>query len=125
MLHVSNGYLGSSAFGMAVVELRTTGRSSGLARSTILTAPIYEQHRVVLVASKGGDDRDPQWYRNILADSHVELTHKRVRTKMRARVASDDEASVLWPQVIRAYRPYASYQRRSSRQIPLVICEPI
>lgn len=57
---VGGAVLGS-AFGMPVVELHTTGRTSSLPRSTMLTAPVAGDDRVVLVASKGGDDRDPDW----------------------------------------------------------------
>ena len=63
-----------SAFGMPVVELHTVGRKSGQPRSTMLTAPVTEGDRVVLVASKGGDDRDPDWYRNLIAHPDIELT---------------------------------------------------
>ncbi len=57
IVHLSGGQVLGSAFGMPVVELHTTGRTSGLPRSTMLTAPVVDGDRVVLVASKGGDDR--------------------------------------------------------------------
>ena len=79
IVHLSGGQVLGSAFGMPVVELHTTGRTSGLPRSTMLTAPITDGDRVVLVASKGGDDRDPDWYRNLLAHPEIELTMARVR----------------------------------------------
>jgi hypothetical protein len=43
---------------------------------------------------------------------------------MKARVASEEEAAELWPRIVAAYGPYGSYRRRTSREIPLVICEP-
>jgi deazaflavin-dependent oxidoreductase (nitroreductase family) len=78
----------------------------------------------VLVASKGGDDRDPDWYRNLLAHPEIELTMAGRRRPMRARRASPAEKAELWPQVVAAYHGYAGYQRRTERDIPLVICEP-
>jgi deazaflavin-dependent oxidoreductase (nitroreductase family) len=55
-------------FGMPLVELHTTGRKSGLPRSCYLTTPVYDSKRVVVViASKDGDDRNPDWYRNLQA----------------------------------------------------------
>lgn len=123
-LRASRGRIGRSAFGMAVIELHTVGRRSGCEHSTMLTTPVADSGRVVLVASKIGDDRDPDWYRNLLAHPEVEFTVARERKAARARVATAEEASELWPLVLSAYRPYGSYQRRSSRDIPLVICEP-
>ena len=74
IVHLTGGRVLGSAFGMPVVELHTVGRKSGQPRSTMLTAPVIEGDRVVLVASKGGDDRDPDWYRNLIAHPDIELT---------------------------------------------------
>lgn len=110
--------------GMPGVELHTIGRKSGQPRSTFLTSPIHDENRVVLVASKGGDDRDPQWYRNLTANPDVEVTmHGETRT-MRARTASPEEKAALWPAIVAAYKGYDSYQKRADREIPVVICEP-
>jgi deazaflavin-dependent oxidoreductase (nitroreductase family) len=124
IVHLTSGRVGGSALGMPVVELHTVGRKSGRPRSTMLTAPILDGDRVVLVASKGGDDRDPDWYRNLVANPEIELTMAGRRRPMRARRASPDEKAELWPRVVAAYKPYGGYQRRTERDIPLVICEP-
>jgi deazaflavin-dependent oxidoreductase (nitroreductase family) len=124
IVHLSGGQLLGSAFGMPVVELHTVGRNSGLPRSTMLTAPVIDGDRVVLVASKGGDDRDPDWFRNVMAHPEVELTMAGRRRPMLARRASAAEKAELWPRVVAAYRGYGSYQRRTERDIPLVILEP-
>ncbi len=124
VLRATGGRVLGSAFGMPVVELRTVGRKSGLPRTTMLTSPVTDGDRVVLVASKGGDDRDPDWYRNLLAHPEVELTMAGQHRLMRARKASPEEKAELWPRVVAAYRGYAGYQRRTRRDIPLVICEP-
>lgn len=124
ILRASGGKLLGRPFGMPVVELHTVGRRSGLPRATILAAPVVDGERVVLVASKGGDDRDPDWYRNIVANPDVELVIEGRRRRMRARVASPEEKAALWPEVTATYKGYASYQRRTRRDIPVVICEP-
>ena len=124
VIGASRGRIGRSAFGMTVVELHATGRTSGLPRSTILTAPVVDGDRIVLVASKGGDDRNPEWFANVLANPDVELSIEGQRRAMRARVATDDERDELWPQVIRAYKGYGGYRERTSRVIPMIICEP-
>jgi deazaflavin-dependent oxidoreductase (nitroreductase family) len=124
VVRATSGRVGGSALGMPVVELHTVGRRSGLPRSTMLTAPVVEGDRVVLVASKNGDDRDPDWYQNLLAQPDIELTMRGQRRSLRARPASPDEKAGLWPRVVAAHPGYAAYQRRTTRDIPLVICEP-
>jgi deazaflavin-dependent oxidoreductase (nitroreductase family) len=124
ILHVTGGRVLSSAFGMPALELHTVGRKSGQPRTTMLTAPVIDGDRVVLVASKGGDDRDPDWYRNLIANPDIELTMAGKRRPMRARQATPEEKAELWPRVVAAYRGYGGYQRRTQRDIPLVICEP-
>ncbi|MDJ0337219.1 nitroreductase/quinone reductase family protein [Cryobacterium sp. PH31-O1] len=124
LLAVSGGRLGWTIGSMATVELHTIGRSSGQRRSTMLTAPIHEGDLYVLVASKGGDDRHPSWYLNLVAQPEVELTIRRVTRPFRARTASSAEKAALWPRIIAAYPGYGAYQGRTDRHIPVVICEP-
>ena len=124
LLRVTGRRHGTSVFGMPMVELHTTGRKSGLERTVLLASPVTRGSSLVLVASKGGDDRNPEWFENLVAHPDVEITIGKVRRPMRARVATAEEASELWPQVIASYRPYASYQRRAKREIPLVLCDP-
>src|SRR5690606_18671127 len=109
--------------GMPIVELRTIGRRSGRPRSVVLSAPVVDGERIVLVASRGGDDEHPDWYRNLLANPRVELTMNGRRRPMTARPADAAERAELWPRVVRTYPGYAAYQRRTNREIPLVICE--
>jgi deazaflavin-dependent oxidoreductase (nitroreductase family) len=126
VLTLSGGRLLSTAFGMPAVELAVTGRKSGRKRTTLLTAPIFEDRRVVLVASKGGDNRDPEWFRNLVANPDVAVTDLRTgeTRRLRARVASPEERADLWPRIVAAYRGYGDYQQRTRRKIPVVICEP-
>lgn len=124
VLGLSRGRLGRRALGMTVVELHTVGRRTGKRRSTLLTAPVIDGERIVLVASKGGDDRHPDWYRNLVANPRVEVTVDGVTRPMRARTATPEERAELWPRIVARYRGYAAYQRRTRREIPVVICEP-
>jgi len=121
---VSGGRLGRRVGSMKVVELHTVGRKTGKERATMLTAPIAENDRVVLVASKGGDHRDPDWYRNLVAEPDVELTMDGQRSPWRARTATAQEKADLWPQITSTYGGYRDYQRRTDREIPVVICRP-
>ena len=124
VLRATRSRVGASAFGMSIVQLHTIGRKSGRERTVLLAAPVVDADRIVLVASKGGDERNPDWFMNLLAHPDVELTIGRQRRTVRARVADRAEEDELWPRVVAAYRPYASYRRRAQRDIPLVICEP-
>ena len=124
LLAVSGGRIGGTIGSMPVVELHTIGRSSGARRRTMLTAPLHEDGRYVLVASKGGNPRHPAWYTNLVAHPDVELTVAGRTIPMRARTATPEERAELWPAITREYRGYAGYQRKTTREIPVVICEP-
>jgi deazaflavin-dependent oxidoreductase (nitroreductase family) len=124
VLALTAGRYPRTLLGMPAVELHTTGRKSGQRRTTMLTSPVHDEKRIVLVASKGGDDRDPQWYRNLAANPDVEITMEGTTKKMRARTASPEEKAALWPEILAAYKGYGSYQKRANRDIPVVICEP-
>ena len=123
-LALTGGRLGNEVMGMPAVEVHTTGRKSGQRRSVMLTAPILEPGRVILVASKGGDDRHPDWYRNLVDQPDVEITQDGTTTPMRARTADAAEKAEMWPTIVAAYKGYAGYQNRTDRDIPVVICEP-
>ncbi len=124
ILRLTRWRFGARAVGMPMVLLQTTGRRSGRPRRVVLSAPVVDGDRFVLVASRGGDDRDPAWYGNLVAEPSVELTVHGVTRPMTARTADEDERAELWPRVVSAYPGYAGYQRRTAREIPLVICEP-
>ncbi|HEY1444640.1 MAG TPA: nitroreductase/quinone reductase family protein, partial [Acidimicrobiales bacterium] len=73
LLTLSGGRFPKTVGGMQPVELTTIGRKTGLRRATLLTSPIYEEDRVVLVASKGGYSDNPIWYKNLVANPAVEI----------------------------------------------------
>ena len=124
ILKVSGGRLLQKPLGMQTVELHTIGRKSGKPRSCLLTAPIHDDQMTVLIASKGGDDRNPEWYLNLTTNPEVELTIQGETTKMIARTASPEERPALWSRVTTDHKNYAGYQKRTTREIPVVICEP-
>jgi deazaflavin-dependent oxidoreductase (nitroreductase family) len=124
LLGLTGGRWPRLLFGMPGVELHTIGRKTGERRSAMLATPVHDETRVVLVASKGGDDRHPQWYRNLSANPDVEITMDGVTRPMRARTAGPAEKAALWPDIVAAYKGYESYQQRAGRDIPVVILEP-
>jgi deazaflavin-dependent oxidoreductase (nitroreductase family) len=123
VLSATGGHLGWKMGPMQVVELHTIGRSSGQRRSIMLTAPVVEANRYVVVASKGGDDRHPFWYNNLVANPEVELTVNGRTLKATARTATAEERARLWPRAVAVYPGYARYQRKTDREIPVVICD--
>ena len=124
LLKLTGGRFPLTTFGMKPVELYTAGRKSGKLYSTMLCTPVHDEQRVVLVASKGGYQDHPDWYKNLVVNPDVELTIDDRTLPMRARTASPEERAKLWPAVVAASKRYSNYQRNTEREIPLVICEP-
>jgi deazaflavin-dependent oxidoreductase (nitroreductase family) len=124
VFRATSGRVGGRLFGMPALMLTTTGRRSGQKRTTMLTAPVVDGERVVLVASYGGDDRHPTWFLNLRDDPDVEIVMGGRTRRMRARIASAEEKAELWPRVVAAYKGYGQYQRRTERDIPLVLLDP-
>jgi deazaflavin-dependent oxidoreductase (nitroreductase family) len=126
LLKITGNRAGWDVSGMPVLELTTVGRKSGQPRSVMLTAPVTEGSTLVVVASRGGDDTHPAWFLNLSDNPDVEV---RVRGKakepMRARVATAEERARLWPLVTQDHKNYAGYQKRTEREIPLVLLEPV
>lgn len=126
VLKLSFGRLGWDAMNMPVLELTTTGRKSGQPRSVMLTSPLQEDSTIVVVASRGGDDRHPAWFLNLRDDPNVEVSIKgKAKERMTARVATSDERARLWPKVTADHKNYAGYQTKTDREIPLVLIEPV
>jgi deazaflavin-dependent oxidoreductase (nitroreductase family) len=121
---ISNGKLAARGMGMPVVVLTTTGRTTGQPRETMLTTPLIDGDTVVLVASFGGDDREPSWCKNIRKTPDVTLTLHGSTSAMRAHVADESERARLWPRITGAHENYAGYQRKTDREIPVVVLEP-
>lgn len=91
----------------------------------MLTSPVHDDDRVVLVASYGGDDRHPAWFLNLRDRPEVTVTMAGKVRPMRARLATEDERLDLWPQVVDAFRGYSRYQERTERHIPVVVLERV
>jgi deazaflavin-dependent oxidoreductase (nitroreductase family) len=124
IFNIAKGRIFGRAFGMPLIELVTIGRRSGKARATMLSVPISDVDRMVLVASFGGDDRHPAWYLNLLSNPEVRVTMAGLTRTMIARIATEEERAELWPQIISVFEGYARYQKRTERPIPVVILEP-
>lgn len=120
LYRISGGRLGGRIAGMPVLLLSTTGRKTGRRRTTPLTYTT-DGDRVVLVASYGGDDHHPDWYLNLTAHPLVEVEREGRVEQLVARTATAEEKARLWPGIVDTYKGYADYQRKTERDIPLVI----
>jgi deazaflavin-dependent oxidoreductase (nitroreductase family) len=125
VLKLTGNRVGASFGGMPSLELTTTGRKSGNPRSVMLTSPLQEGDTYVVVASRGGDDKNPAWFLNLRDNPAVEVqVAGKAKQRMRARVASPEERARMWPLIAGKYKNYAGYQKRTDREIPLVLLEP-
>ncbi len=122
LYRASNGRIGSNLGGKPMLLLKTVGRRSGEPRLTPLLY-VPDGERWLLVASNAGDDRSPGWWHNLEADPNAEIQVGTERHPVRARTARPEERRVLWPKLIAAYPPYADYEERTDREIPVVILE--
>jgi deazaflavin-dependent oxidoreductase (nitroreductase family) len=124
ILKISGGKAGWHVSNMPVLELTTIGRQSGQPRSVMLTSPIQEGTTLVVVASRGGDDRHPAWFLNLRHNPQVEVAYQgKPARPMRARAANAEERGRLWPLVVAQHQNYAGYQAKTEREIPLVLLE--
>ena len=103
--------------------LTTKGRKSGEPKVLPL---IYGEagNAYVIIASKGGAPSHPAWYLNLSAHPEVEVQVAAKRFHAKARTATGSERSTLWDQMVGAYAPYTEYQKRTEREIPVVVLEP-
>lgn len=125
MLKLTGNRLGASVAGMPSLELTTIGRKSGQPRAVMLTSPLQEGDAYVVVASRGGDDFHPAWFLNLRDNPDVEVkVVGKAKQKMHARIATAEERAEMWPKITDKYRNYAGYQKKTDREIPLVVLEP-
>jgi deazaflavin-dependent oxidoreductase (nitroreductase family) len=109
--------------GLPVVIVTTLGASSGKVRKNPVMR-VEKDGRYAVVASKGGAPEHPTWYYNIVAHPLVELQDGAVKRDMIAREVSGPERAEWWERAVAAYPPYAEYQTKTQRLIPVFILEP-
>jgi len=109
--------------GLPVIIVTHMGNKTGAIRKTPLMR-VKDGNSYVLVGSQGGAPTDPAWVHNLRANPDVEIRDETVVRPMRVREVEDAaERSRLWQLAIAAYPPYAEYQERTARRIPVLIAE--
>lgn len=125
LITISGGRAGRSFSDMPVLELTTIGRKSGQPHSCMLTSPYQEGNRTYIVASRGGDDRHPDWFLNLSENPEVTVSIQGgPHRQMRAELAGGDERARVWPLITSKHANYAAYQEKTKREIPLVVLIP-
>jgi deazaflavin-dependent oxidoreductase (nitroreductase family) len=109
--------------GLPVVIITNRGASSGKVRKTPVMR-VEHDGSYAAVASRGGAPTHPQWYYNLRENPRVELQDGTSRQDMTAREVAGDERAKWWERAVAAYPPYAEYQQRTTRQIPVFVLEP-
>jgi deazaflavin-dependent oxidoreductase (nitroreductase family) len=124
-----DGYLWDASLGggkglVPTLLLTTVGRKTGRP----LTMPLIfgrSKSNYVVVASKGGAAAHPAWYLNLEANPEVRLQVKAEKFSAHAHTANAEERAALWPKMVEIYAPYALYQTKTQRQIPVVVLKPV
>jgi F420H(2)-dependent quinone reductase len=109
--------------GLPVVIITNRGARSGKVRKTPVMR-VEHDGRYAAVASQGGAPTHPLWYHNLRAEPRVDLQDGPRRQEMVAREVSGDEREQWWERAVAAYPPYAEYQQKTSRVIPVFVLEP-
>jgi deazaflavin-dependent oxidoreductase (nitroreductase family) len=120
----SGGTEGTTHRGMPVVVLTTLGHRSGKLRKAALMR-IEHDGRYAIVASLGGSAKNPHWYANVLAHPQVQLQDGPEIRDMVAREVTGDEKASWWKRSVEAFPPYADYQAKTDREIPVFVLEPL
>ena len=124
ILHaISGGRIDPSNDQAGFLKLKTTGRKSGKER-TVTLLYITDGDAYVVTASNAGKDSHPGWYFNVQSNPEVTIQVKQQAKKATAKVAGPEKRSELWPRLLEIAPMYAGYEKRVSREIPMVLLRP-
>jgi len=120
----SGGTEAADLQGRPIILLTSVGARTGKIRKTPLMR-IEHDGEYAVVASRGGAPTHPVWYWNLVKNPHVELQDGNVKRDYRAREVSGEERAVWWERAVEAWSPYAEYQTKTDRIIPVFVLTPI
>jgi deazaflavin-dependent oxidoreductase (nitroreductase family) len=119
----TRGLIGKRMDGLDILLLTTIGKKTGLSRTVPL--PYFRDGAsYVLIASFGGNAKNPAWLGNLKATPTVDVQVGAKKLKLKARVTQGEERARVWAQVTRDYPRYLAYQTKTEREIPVVLLEP-
>jgi F420H(2)-dependent quinone reductase len=120
----SHGAKANTLRGKPIIVLTSVGARSGKLRKTALMR-VEHDGTYAVVASKGGSARNPTWYYNLRANPHVELQDGATKRDYRARQVTGSEKAIWWERALDVWPDYAGYQKRTAREIPVFVLEPL
>ena len=124
LYRMSGGKLFHSMGGGEVCIVTMRGAKTGHKKDFPLMYVPYK-NGIVLVASLAGAPKHPVWYHNLVRNPEFEVTVGRETRKLVARIASASEKAEVWPLCCQVYPDFKLYQSRTTRDIPVFICEPV
>src|SRR3954468_9098977 len=110
--------------GDPIVVITSVGAKSGVLRKNPVMR-VERDGKYVAIASKGGAPDQPEWYYNFLAHPEVDLQDGPVKKTYRVRLLQGDERAEWWQHAVETWSTYASYQKKTEREIPVFLLEPI
>ena len=116
----TGGRVGGRLRGAPVLLLSTTGRKTGKRRTTPLLY-LVDDDGLVVVASAGGASKHPAWFLNLCSNPEVDVQMGSEHRPMLASETSGDQRTRLWAKLVDMYPSYDAYQRRTTREIPVVV----
>ena len=120
----SDGTRSAQLRGKPIIVLTSIGAKTGKLRKTALMRVEHDRQYAV-VASKGGAAKNPTWYHNLKQNPHVELQDGDEKRDYLARELSGDERATWWTRATEVWPDYDNYQRKTARQIPVFVLEPL
>jgi deazaflavin-dependent oxidoreductase (nitroreductase family) len=120
----SGGTEGTTLRGLPVVLITNRGAKTGKLRKTPLMR-VEHNGSYAAIGSQGGAHRHPVWYYNLIAEPHVELQDGPVKQDMTARLVTGAERAAWWERAVAAFPNYADYQKKTDREIPVFVVEPL
>lgn len=123
LYRVTGGWLGGFVSGLPNLLLTTIGRKSGLERTTPLFF-LYDGARFIVVASYGGNPKEPLWWKNLQANPQGWAEVGDQKFAITASQADEELKQKMWPVFARHYPAYEDYKARTERVIPLVVLTP-
>jgi deazaflavin-dependent oxidoreductase (nitroreductase family) len=120
----NEGRVGGRFDGYLIVLLHHRGAKTGTQRVNPLAAQDLGDGSYAIFASKGGAPTNPDWFHNVVADPDVTIEVGTETRSVRARVAEGEERERIWTKQKELMPGFASYEGKTSRQIPVIVLEP-
>jgi F420H(2)-dependent quinone reductase len=124
LYRLTGGGIGGRMQSMPVLLLTTTGRKSGKKR-TVPLGFLRDGSSYVIIASYGGQPRNPAWFLNLESEPSATIQVKRRQMQVQAQTANPEKRRELWARLMEVAPGYSNYQKRTSREIPMVILHPV